>query len=254
MGHNLDRVKKMLRTGRAIGASVAPSYGCAFPGVSPGQIVASLEALGFSRVEETASVMPYVVRERLAQWESSKRPVISTSCPRVVSLVKLEFPHLAGDLFRLPSPMVLHTRDMHRRTPGGVVFIGPCTAKAGEADAHPGSADAVLTFDELAGWLEEAGLAFEEDGSNAGAGSTGSPLWAIASLLAADAAGLDACRRLFSSLPAACGDGAGGKPFIEALACEGGCLGGEGMSQAGTLGERRARVIEILAGAGAWSG
>ncbi|MCR4398700.1 MAG: hypothetical protein NUV93_07040 [Firmicutes bacterium] len=241
----------MLKQGRALGVSLAPSYVCAFDGARPGEVVWAIRRLGFSRVEETSSVLPYLIREREEQSRKTGRPVISTSCPRVVDLVRREFPTLAACLFTLPSPMVIHTRDMRRRSPG-VVFVGPCTAKASEAEAHPGSADAVLTFEELAEWLCDEGITL-------GGGhevpeekpDVESPSWIAASLLAADASGLDSCRRLFEELSRVSLGSPGSTPgaagaFVEALACEGGCLGGEGMVRTTLVQDRRRKVVELL--------
>ncbi|MGE5483999.1 MAG: [Fe-Fe] hydrogenase large subunit C-terminal domain-containing protein [Ignavibacteriales bacterium] len=244
MKDELERARAVLRNTQGVGVSIAPSYVCAFPGVSPQGVVAMLASLGFSRIEETASVMPYVIEKRLSQWESTRRPVISTSCPRVVEMVTRDFPGLIENLFRLPSPMVLHTRDMHHRAPGGVVFIGPCSVKLSDARAHPGSADVVLTFDELAEWLDEEGLT--PGRVRPMPAHVTAPPWAVASLLAADATGMNACRRFLERLSALPENVPGDKPFIELLACEGGCLGGQGMSRAGDLARRRATLVHML--------
>lgn len=247
MDRNYERIEKMIKEGRALGVSVAPTHLCAFPGAPPGAVIAALRVLGFARVEETSSVLPYLVEERNNQSNITGRPVISTSCPRVVDLVRKEFPSLEGDLLGLPSPMVLHAADLRTRTPDGVVFIGPCSAKAEEAEAHPGSADIVMTFDDLNEWLNHRGMAL---GPNwvlgVGKPDAPSPLWAVASLLSLDASGIDECRALLARVAAGQETDLQQGYFIEALACEGGCLGGDGLSSAGSLQERRRAVIGIL--------
>jgi len=52
--------------------------------------------------------------------------------------------------------------DIKLRFPDAVtVFIGPCISKKAEAESYPGTADCVLTFEELTGWLAEEGIILE---------------------------------------------------------------------------------------------
>ncbi|NPV70229.1 MAG: hypothetical protein HPY55_06240 [Firmicutes bacterium] len=234
-----SEIRKLIAASPVAAVSLAPSYVCAFPGVEAGRIVSALRLLGFSRVEETACVLPEIFERRRRLLESHRSPVISNSCPRVVSMVKDEFPHAATYLVDAPSPMSCHCRGMRERVGGPVVFIGPCTAKAFEAE-RCGSADGVLSFSELALWFANEGIdlaRLEPTEPDAVA-----PRWVLVSLLALDVSGLDQCRSLLASLSPSTRE----SRFIEALACPGGCLYGDGMLAETAGVDRRSILIHHI--------
>ncbi|MGB9879156.1 MAG: [Fe-Fe] hydrogenase large subunit C-terminal domain-containing protein, partial [Anaerolineae bacterium] len=215
----------MIGRGTPVGVSLAPSYICAFREWEPERVVGGLKLLGFTRVEETASVLPHIVAERkrsvdgrlTASGRATEGPVLSTSCPRFVDMVRSDFPHLERYLFGLPAPMTVHCLELRKRVQGPVVFIGPCPFKADEAECT-GAADGVLTFAQLGDWFREEGIGPEN--APPLPPDVSAPYWTCASLLAVEVSGMDRCEAFLRGFP----ETAAGHEFIEALACEEGCL------------------------------
>lgn len=159
--NDLDRAKHLFDEPGRVACSLAPSFVAAFPGWQQSRIPSALRRLGFDYVGETA-IGAYQVAQATARCVAA-RPGddhVCTACPAVVSFVETYRPQLLGTLVPIVSPMVAHGRHI-RRTQGQdfrVVFIGPCVAKKAEAERNDaaGAIDVVLTFVELAQWLEEA--------------------------------------------------------------------------------------------------
>lgn len=89
--------------------------------------------------------------------------IVTTCCPSLNDLVEKYYPECAPFLAPVVSPMIAHGRYI-RKVYGDdvkVVFLGPCIAKKQEAigdERVQGAIDAILTFEELAVWLEESGI------------------------------------------------------------------------------------------------
>ncbi|HHV58364.1 MAG TPA: hypothetical protein GXX50_11505 [Firmicutes bacterium] len=117
-----------------------------------------------------------------------------------------------------------------------VLFIGPCTAKKKEAALNPGLVDYALTFREVRRWWEgdKAGIQGKEVFD-----CTLNPALnpARRAVLAAAASGRRAVEDVLRRLPT---DPPG--PFLELLACSGGCLGGPGMPGKLGMAARRAAL------------
>jgi iron only hydrogenase large subunit-like protein/uncharacterized Fe-S cluster-containing protein len=159
--NDLDRAKQLFDEPGRVACSLAPSFVAAFPGWQSSRLPSALRRLGFDYVGETA-IGAYQVAQATAQCAAAQpeEDHVCTACPAVVSFVEIYRPQLLGKLVPIVSPMVAHGRHI-RRTLGPdyrVVFIGPCIAKKAEAerDEAAGAVDVVLTFVELAQWLEEA--------------------------------------------------------------------------------------------------
>ena len=169
----LDAAKALLRSGRPVYATVAPSWSGYFDTSDFASLTASLCALGFAGVEETAIGAYEASREYAALLEQGKmKNVIVTACASAVMLVEKHYPALIPYLAPVSSPMMAHARLM-REAYGdiAVVFIGPCFSKKQEAkDPLSGElCDCVLTFDELETWLDEAGQSLRSQEANASA-------------------------------------------------------------------------------------
>ncbi|MGI6343843.1 MAG: [Fe-Fe] hydrogenase large subunit C-terminal domain-containing protein [Bacillota bacterium] len=157
-------VASLLQGTLPVVASVAPSLVAAWPGASAGQVVTALELLGFASVSQTSAGAAIVSRaydRLLAKGRVRSNPWLTTACPAVVSLVERYYPDLASFLAPVATPLIAHARLIKAMQPKArVVFIGPCLAKKNEA-ARPDNAglvDGVLTFGEVAEWLQEAGI------------------------------------------------------------------------------------------------
>ncbi len=156
---SLYDVKELLATGRPVAASIAPSFAAIFDGWRAGRLPAALRRLGFSHVSETAEGALLVTEETLKHLDNGS---ICTACPAVVNYIEKYRPAYVDMLIPVVSPMIAHGRQLKKRygSDCAVVFIGPCAAKKLEAQRpeNAGAVDAVLTFTELQGWLDEEGI------------------------------------------------------------------------------------------------
>lgn len=165
---DMERVKRFLRQGEKTVVSIAPSYIGVLEFDHPGQVVDALLKLGFFEVRETAEGAAMVTEEykRLIR-ENTMPNIITTCCPSVNDLIEKYYPDCAKLMAPVVSPMIAHGRYIKKLygEEVKVVFLGPCIAKKQEAigdERVSGAIDAILTFEELAIWLEEAGIAIRE--------------------------------------------------------------------------------------------
>lgn len=161
---DMDRVKGYLHKGCKTVVSIAPSYLGVLEFDHPGQVVDALLKLGFAEVRETAEGAAMVTGEYKRILRENQMPnIITTCCPSVNDLVEKYYPECVDMLAPVVSPMVAHGRYIKKLYGEDVkvVFLGPCIAKKQEAIGDErvfGAIDAILTFEELAIWLEEAGI------------------------------------------------------------------------------------------------
>ena len=152
----------MLGSGVPVSAMVAPSFPAAFGETGHGAVVGMLRALGFASVHEVGFGADLVAAEyRNLMVNHPQGRFIATTCPALVAFVECFYPALVERLAPVVSPMLAEARVLrHIHGPDRrVVFIGPCIAKKAESDpARPGEIDAVLTFIELRGMLDAAGI------------------------------------------------------------------------------------------------
>lgn len=161
---DMDRVKGYLRQGFKTIISIAPSYAGVLEFDRPGQVVDALLKLGFAEVRETAEGAAMVTNEYKKIIRENKMPnIITTCCPSVNDLIEKYYPECVPLMAPVVSPMIAHGRYIKKLYGNDVkvVFLGPCIAKKQEAIGDErvfGAIDAILTFEELAIWLEEAGI------------------------------------------------------------------------------------------------
>ena len=155
-----EKVRVLLRSGDPVIASLAPSFAANYEGVGIEAMREALKSLGFHDAEETALGATIVKREyeRLLS-EEGRDIVISSCCHSVNLLIQKYFPSCLPYLADVMSPMQAHCADIKKRIPNAkTVFIGPCVAKKDEAEYYEGMVDAVLTYEELTGWLKKEGI------------------------------------------------------------------------------------------------
>ena len=161
---DLERVKGYLRQGCRTVISIAPSYAGVLEFDTPGQVADALERLGFAEVRETAEGAALVTNEYKKLVREAKMPnIITTCCPSVSDLIEKYYPDCAEMMAPVVSPMVAHGRYIKKLYGPDVkvIFLGPCIAKKQEAEGDErvaGAIDGILTFEELAVWLNEAGI------------------------------------------------------------------------------------------------
>lgn len=249
VGSSIERVKALIAIGWPVYASVGSSFPVAFVGVSFDDLAQCLKQLGFAGAQETsvgASIVRRCYEDMVAKGGQSV--IISSACHSVNLTVQKYFPSLLPLLAPFKSPMLTHGDYIKRRNPGAmVVSIGPCVSQKAEADSYPGSVDCVLTFDELARWMESEGIVPE-----AGALGTGSTagMYCVTGGIVRDMTfpegsgyqrvvidGVDNCMAALKDISAGRLDSC----FVEISACAGGCIGGPAMGS-GAFSPVRGRV------------
>ncbi|MHB8997727.1 MAG: [Fe-Fe] hydrogenase large subunit C-terminal domain-containing protein [Armatimonadota bacterium] len=156
---DIECAVRLLSSGQPVAVSLAPSFAATYSDWERKRLPSALRKLGFSYVAETA-IGAFQVSERTAEYvrEHPEDAHICTACPAVVSFVEKYEAELVSALTPIVSPMIAHAKHI-KATLGEntrVVFIGPCVAKKAEADREEfaGLVDCVLTFRELAEWME----------------------------------------------------------------------------------------------------
>ncbi|HOA08795.1 MAG: 4Fe-4S binding protein [Bacteroidales bacterium] len=151
-------VRDLLQSEDKVAALVAPSFPAEFSEIDDyRKFVGMLRQLGFSYVFEVAFGADLVARRYKELLEDrSGKGYISSDCPAIVTYIRYYHPDLTEYLAPVVSPMIAISRVVRKKLGNGVklVFIGPCIAKKAETD----EVDEALTFRELRGMLEYAGV------------------------------------------------------------------------------------------------
>ncbi len=253
---DIDQARALIASGKPVYASVAPSFRSEFADIPEGQLLACIEQLGFAGVSETALGAQEVSAAcaRILS-EGEKKVYISTACPSVVRLVERYYPDQIGNLTDLMSPVQAHGRIL-RDTFGediGVVFFSPCIAKKTETGE---TIDVSLTFKELRRWLNSESIVVSNDTAAFVPEKAEEGGW-----YPIDGGMIDGIRqnRQFPDVQFLCVSGVKdimesiediGKihldapVFIEALACEGGCVNGPQVSKRGATVVKRSQILK----------
>ncbi len=156
---DLDAVKRQLRAGRQVVASLDPAFISDFDVSCIEDLREGLLQLGFFEVEEMAIGAEIVSREyERIMRENEKDILISSVCPAINLLICKYYPDMLKYLANVQSPMEVHCRRLRRQYPDAlVVYIGPCYVRKDEA-ISTGCADAVILFSDLKQWMHEQGV------------------------------------------------------------------------------------------------
>ena len=154
---DLDKVKNLLIAQKDVYVSLAPSWRSVFEN-SAQKMIAILKRLGFKDVSETAiGAQEVSIHDAKVLNEMEKGLLISSACPVIVDYIRLYKPEYAKYITPVGSPAKTHAR-MLKNMYGNdiaVVFIGPCIGKKNEADEEDGLIDVSLTFEELKMWIAD---------------------------------------------------------------------------------------------------
>lgn len=119
----------------------APAIYAQFPKAdSVDQILNTFYQIGFTDVFEVGAAGEVVEKHTYEYLKSATNlPVISSSCPAIVRLIKIRFPSLIDNILPVLSPMELAARYVKKcykekgiKEEVGVFFISPCPAKVTE--------------------------------------------------------------------------------------------------------------------------
>ncbi len=266
--NDLDRVRKLIESGKRVIASIAPSFASEFSGTSLDQMAAALSRLGFWAVSETAWGADLVSREVAAQLmnASGKSIFVSSACPTVVDYIVKYKPAFANRITSLASPLMAQARQLHilYGDDCAVVFIGPCISKKHEADEYPQDVAVAIDFEDLRTWFSEANIHLplvkaatgvriipERSGKGALYPVDGGMIASIKSWQDPEGvrfmsfSGMEEIDHALDDLEEELEQGLLRAPlFLELLACSGGCVNGpRSKKQAGTI-RKRLSILE----------
>ncbi len=246
--NDVEKVKALLAGKEKVIISLAPSWLSVFEYTKP-QMIAILKSLGFYGVSETAlGAQEVSIKVANMLSEADKGLFISSACPVVVDYIRLYKPDFAQYITPVASPALTHAK-MLRKEYGdsiGVVFVGPCIAKKNESDNNKDLIDVAITFDELNYWIKESyidmsAIEMNTDGKFIPEESNEGSLYPILGGmnetlkycgLSDDVKLVEVCtlQTLDNALNGFRAEKLDGKMFLEALACDGGCINGPGVS------------------------
>ena len=241
---DIDKVKKLLFDKKDVFVSLAPSWRASFEN-SAEKMIALLKQLGFKDVSETAlGAQEVSIKTAKMLNEAENGLFISSACPVIVDYIRLYMPEFTQCITPIGSPLMTHAK-MLKETFGddiAIVFVGPCIAKKNEVTYSNGLFDAALTFEELRMWLHEEiiditkvakddkykfvpesafeGTLYPIDG---GMNQTIRKSGVNDNVQLLEICGLSSLQRSLKNLDINKLDKT---IFIEALACDGGCVGG----------------------------
>ena len=240
---DIDKAKNLILAQKDVYVSLAPSWRASFEN-SAEKMIALLKKLGFKDVSETAlGAQEVSIKTANILNNSEKGLFISSACPVIVDYIRLYKSEFTKHITPIGSPLMTHAK-LLRETYGNdiaVVFIGPCIGKKNEA-ANCDLIDVSLTFEELRMWINEEitdtskvakddkykfvpesayeGTLYPIDG---GMNETIKKSGVNDNVQLLEVCGLHSFDRALKNLDVEKLDKT---IFIEALACEGGCVGG----------------------------
>ncbi len=233
---DLAIVKRLIRAGRKVVASIAPSFISYYKEYDIDSFKEIFIKLGFHAVEETAIGATIVKKAYENMLDDEHDVVISSCCHTINLLVQKYYPRALPYLADVLSPMLAHGKDIKERygSDTKVVFIGPCISKKDETDKNHEYVDVALTFEELEDWFTEEDIRIEprkekdiENKSRARLFPTCGGVLATMNCdnkdyeyVAID--GIDECKEVLQDII----NGTIHKCFIEMSACYGSCING----------------------------
>ncbi len=127
-------------------AMIAPSFVVDF---SYPSIIHRLKKLGFDKVVELTFGAKMINREYNEKLKTSKKMLISSTCPGIVATIINRFPQYKNNLAKIDSPMVSMGKICRKHFPKHkIIFISPCDFKKIEAKSCK-YVDYVIDYEEL---------------------------------------------------------------------------------------------------------
>ncbi len=240
---DINKAKQLILDKKEVYVSLAPSWRASFEN-SAEKMIALLKQLGFKDVSETAlGAQEVSIKTAELLNNSEKGLFISSACPVIVDFIRLYMPEFTKCITPIGSPLMTHSK-LLKKTYGddiAIVFIGPCIGKKNEVN-YSGLFDVALTFEELRMWFNDEiidiskvakdsrnhfvpesayeGTLYPIDG---GMNQTIRKSGVNDNVQLLEVCGLKSLERALQNLDIEKLDKT---IFIEALACEGGCVGG----------------------------
>jgi NADH-quinone oxidoreductase subunit G len=179
----LDNEKKtvVVQVAPAIRVALGEHFGMEPGTITTGRIVSALRAIGFDKVFDTSFTADLTVMEETNEFiqrftEGKNLPQFTSCCPSWVKFAEQYYPELLSNISTCRSPQQMFGSLAKAMLPKllkvevndlAVVSIMPCTAKKFEAkrpefitESYGADVDHVITTQELARMIEEAGIDF----------------------------------------------------------------------------------------------
>lgn len=248
--NDIDKVKALISAQKKIYVSLAPTWSGVFELPVP-KMVAILKKLGCYAVSETALGAQEVSIKCAQVLNNAQNGLfVSSACPVIVDYIKYYRPEFTDCIVPVASPALTHARIL-KETYGddiAVLFIGPCIGKKNEADNHPELIDAALTFEELNFWINDEYIKTRElevdandkfvpesafEGAlypiEGGMNETMKKVGLNPDITLINVSSLESFEKALTGLDK---NKIHKKIFVEALACDGGCINGPCVSTA----------------------
>lgn len=144
--NNIPKIEEKLNKKVPMIALVAPSFLTDFEYPS---IIYQLKKLGFDKVVELTFGAKMINREYHKLLKKSKKIVIASPCPGVVSTLQNNFPNLKNQIALIDSPLVAMAKICKKHYPKHqTVFLSPCDFKKIEAESSK-YLDGVIDYEQL---------------------------------------------------------------------------------------------------------
>lgn len=236
-------ILQSIKRGEKVVAMVAPAILGQFSEPIE-KIYGAIKSLGFTDVIEVAQGAMVTTEKEAHELEEKLeegQPFMTTSCcPSYIQLAEKHIPEIKQYISTTKSPMYYTAEIVKEKYPDAkTVFVGPCLAKRKEAKDNP-NVDYILTFEELGSVLdgfdinmnevEPFQMPFTSVKEAHGFAKAGGVTQAVkvfldkAQLQALQVANLN--KKNIGMLRAYAKSGKCPAPFIEVMACEGGCATG----------------------------
>lgn len=241
---DIDKVKALFASGKKVVASLAPSWAGVFD-FTKSEMIALLKKLGFTYVSETALGAQEVSIQTAKMLKNADNGLyISSACPVIVDYIKIYNSKFAKNITPIASPALTHAKILKEKFGNdiAVVFIGPCIAKKNEAMHHPELLTATLTFENLNIWIKDIEISLKDlevssedvfvpDSSYEGAlypieGGMNETIKRVGISDDVQLMNVSSLESFSQALQGLSLDKIDHKIFVEALACDGGCING----------------------------
>ena len=256
----LGRVTALIKSGKKVVLSLAPSFASEFPEYSKEQLINSLLSLGFSAVSETAVGADFIssLYSKILE-EKTNQIIISSACPSVVEYIRKYKTGYVKYISDTGSPLLSHCRILKEiDSEFQIVFAGPCVSKKKEADDNPDLLSVALTFEDIRTLFAHNGITPEkaekkdvkffpyEAGKGAlypvdgGMCSSIKKYSGCSSTVFMSISGMSDVEAAIDNLPV---PGNGENIFLELLACRGGCINGPKTCRTGETVRKRINIL-----------
>jgi len=223
----------------------APAFYAQYNNINIEILLKALELLGFDEIREVTIGADAISRKtnELLKNTDVEKPLISSSCPAIVRLIRIRFPSLIPNILPLQSPLdivakkaKLETADKLQLSPEevGIFFISPCAAKVTSSRAPIGVektyVDGVISIARIAqeiapfySKIEECDITSNSTASGIGWAKSGGESH---QLNVYNSIAVDGIKNVIKLLEDLEDDRIKDIDFIECCACTGGCVGG----------------------------